>query len=1384
MLHALRRLPLLALTLVAVTACDDDPTPTTVIGGLPDALAPLAVTTAKNTPVERFVSVSNTGGRTFTASVLSGPQNGSIEVTAVATGVNVRYTPNTGFAGTDQLTYRVDDGVTSVDGVVNITVTNAIPTAETVFLRRPALSPVTVQVSGTDPDGDPLSFEVVDAPANGSLSAFAAGSPAAGPQATSNPSFGQVTYTPDEGFLGDESFTYRVNDGTDVSPAATVFLTANRLPQAMIEGGASFGVARNTPTLVSVALSDIDGDDVAVSLVTGPGNGTLGALETTAAGVDVLFTPTPGFAGDDSFTLLLDDGLDQVEFVVSLSVINTAPVAFNVTVAGVVGNAVVVDLTGSDPDGDPLTFEIVSGPAIGSLGTLTSTGPNTAQVVYTPGAAPAGDQSFTFRVGDGGTFSQPATATVALSSGAPIARAQSVTVDEDSSVDIILRGIDQQGDQLTFSVVTPPAHGSLGAITSLGLYTAQVTYTPTVNFNGADFFTFSVSDGSLSSNVAQVSITVVPDPDDPPIVVGSPVETFTTHTNVPLQVAAARSADPAVFVTGDLLSNFIDLDFDGLTASLVPASVTAGASVTVNPDGTFIYAPPAGRTADDTFDYTVTDGMTPVTRTVTVQFTGTAWFVDDTFGGASDGTPAAPFVSLAAAAAGSGPNDIVFVYAGNSGVTPLPGGFAFQAAQQLVGEPAGLTTGLGPVVAASAAARPVLTNAGGAGVTLADGAVLSGIDVDATSGAGLAATGVAGATVSSVTITNAGGAGIDLDAPTGTWAFNSVTVSGSAAGALDIDGGSAMITGDPSLTSAAGRSVEISAVTGGSVTLSGPIADTGLGIQIDNNTGGVFTLSGASKVVNTGASPAVTLSNNTGATVAFTGGGLDIDVTSAAGFSATGGGTVTVEGAANSVTATTGTPITVQNTTIGAGGATFESVAADGAANGIVVDATGAGPFSITGVGTTDGSGGTITNTTGDAVVLNATGSVSLANMVLGDPTAVLGQIPDATNFVGGAGIMATDVSGTPGLALSNVLVSRTASHGIDGTRVTGLSVTGSDFLNNGDGAGDDAMRFGTLGVADGLFGTVTIANTVLDGFVGNGLLVENETGALSMTVSALTASNNQAGVASGIGADGIRLNPGGTATLVVDVSGASTFSTIRGSGIFANPQAGSALDLTVNGNTFDDTDTGAGAATVIPQDLAVARVRMTNNTVLDAFGFGLYLESAGSSDLDGRVDANTIGDGTFGSGTGSNGIAVIHASTGTSRFLVENNVLTSHGGSGIFAYNEETGVAADIDSHATVRNNSVSAPESIATPGIEMLTFFDVTLCADVTGNTSAGSAGASGIEVQQNGASVFQVLGLGALAVDVYLAGANTSTAASTGGTYVDAPAACLAPTPPSVP
>ena len=111
MLSHIRRFSIFAITALALSACGDDADPTTVVIGLPTALNPIAVSTAKNTAVQATVLVSSIDGRTLTYSVTSGPSNGTAQITEITSGARVSYTPNQGFAGTDQVTFRVSDGV-------------------------------------------------------------------------------------------------------------------------------------------------------------------------------------------------------------------------------------------------------------------------------------------------------------------------------------------------------------------------------------------------------------------------------------------------------------------------------------------------------------------------------------------------------------------------------------------------------------------------------------------------------------------------------------------------------------------------------------------------------------------------------------------------------------------------------------------------------------------------------------------------------------------------------------------------------------------------------------------------------------------------------------------------------------------------------------------------------------------------------------------------------------------------------------------------------------------------------------------------------------------------------------------------------------------------
>jgi NOL1/NOP2/fmu family ribosome biogenesis protein len=84
----------------------------------------------------------------------------------------------------------------------------------------------------------------------------------------------------------------------------------------------------------------------------------------------------------------------------------------------------------------------------------------------------------------------------------PIAEASSVTIQENTPKSITIAGSDENGDQLTYSVIADPAHGQLSGTEP------NLTYNPEANFHGSDSFSFKVNDGQADSDVAVVSIEV------------------------------------------------------------------------------------------------------------------------------------------------------------------------------------------------------------------------------------------------------------------------------------------------------------------------------------------------------------------------------------------------------------------------------------------------------------------------------------------------------------------------------------------------------------------------------------------------------------------------------------------------------------------------------------------------------------------------------------------------------------------------------------------------------------------------------------------------------------------------------------------------------------
>jgi VCBS repeat-containing protein len=255
--------------------------------------------------------------------------------------------------------------------------------------------------------------------------------------------------------------------------------------------------------------------------------------------------------------------------------------SLNISAPGVLTND-------ADVDGNPLTAALVTGPAHGTL-TLNANG----SFAYTPVANYNGPDSFTYRANDGSADSGVATVSIMVRpvNDAPVAgndvrHGRGYGTQHPSA-----RGIgndsDVDGDTLSAILVGAPQHGTLTLRPD-----GSFLYTPELNYHGADSFTYKANDALADSGVATVSLTVRPI-NDPPVAVR---ESYATDEDVTLSIA-----------TPGVLLNDSDVDGDSLSAIWVAGPLHG--TVSLNSDGSFVYAPAANFNGPDSFTYKANDGV-------------------------------------------------------------------------------------------------------------------------------------------------------------------------------------------------------------------------------------------------------------------------------------------------------------------------------------------------------------------------------------------------------------------------------------------------------------------------------------------------------------------------------------------------------------------------------------------------------------------------------------------------------------------------------------------------------------------------------------------------------------------------------------------------------
>jgi hypothetical protein len=519
-----------------------------------------------NTNEDNAVSITLTAtdieGDPLTYSIVGSPTHGTLSGLAAT----LTYTPDTDYNGLDSFTFKANDGILDSNiAIVSITINpvNDAPIANAQAVITDEDNPVSITLTATDTEDDPLTYSIVGSPTHGTLSGSAP----------------TLTYIPDMDYNGPDSFTFKANDGLLDSNTATVTITINSVNDAPVANDQSVITDEDNTVSITLTASDVESDPLTYSILSGPTHGVLGGSAPA-----LTYTPDTDYNGPDSFTFKVNDGtLDSNTAIVTIIVepINDAPVANSQSVITDEDNAVSITLIASDIEGDPLTFSVVSGPG---HGTLSGSPPD---LIYTPDTNYNGPDSFTFKANDGSIDSNTATVSITIEpiNDAPVANSQNVHTFEENTVSITLTAIDIEGSPLTYSILTNPVHGVLsGSVPTL-------TYTPDTDYYGSDSLTFKANDGILNSNTATVTITI--------------------HNVNDAPVANSQNVITDEDIAISILLTANDIDSSSLTYTVVSAP-TYGILTEPSPMTTLpilIYTPNANYYGTDSFTFKANDGI-------------------------------------------------------------------------------------------------------------------------------------------------------------------------------------------------------------------------------------------------------------------------------------------------------------------------------------------------------------------------------------------------------------------------------------------------------------------------------------------------------------------------------------------------------------------------------------------------------------------------------------------------------------------------------------------------------------------------------------------------------------------------------------------------------
>ncbi len=322
----------------------------------------------------------------------------------------------------------------------------------------------------------------------------------------------------------------------------------------------------------------------------------------------ISYVPALNYVGTDQFTYQVCDTTKvsrcaQATVSITIPLVNSSPVAQrdsytayqNTPLAGNVAS------NDSDPDGDALTFKVLTNPTKGTVSMNTN-----GSFTYTPVAGAKGTDQFVYQACDNYVCVDQYV-DISFFNNEPVAQDDVFTTELDKTVNgsLKLNDSDPNSDQLTY-VTTPivaPQHGQLTI-----LATGTFTYIPQPGYSGTDSFTYRVCDNGTPSKCSDAQATIT---------VNKPLN------HAPIAVNDINNTLINTQVTGNLLTNDYDPDGNQIAIITTPYASPSFGSVVIHADGTYVYTPVNNFEGEDVFMYVICEvGTSPIlcdTAIVTIE---------------------------------------------------------------------------------------------------------------------------------------------------------------------------------------------------------------------------------------------------------------------------------------------------------------------------------------------------------------------------------------------------------------------------------------------------------------------------------------------------------------------------------------------------------------------------------------------------------------------------------------------------------------------------------------------------------------------------------------------------------------------------------------------